>query len=324
MQTEVTTSAVEPSPPRQGAQDGSRRRISRSTLNNLMYGLIFISPWLIGLAVFVIYPIIASAYYSFTEYSVVKAPVWVGLENYRFLFTEDKLFPTALKNTLYFVFIFVPLSTAMSLTLALILNMKVKGMAFYRTVFYLPSIVPAIAMSMLWLWILNPQYGLANEVLRSLGLPTVGWMSSPTWSKPSLIIMSLWAAGGGIVIFLAGLQDIPQHLYEAAELDGAGSLAKIFKVTIPLLTPSIFFNFVIDMIAAFQYFTAAYVMTQGQGGPLDSTLFYVLLLYRNAFSYFKMGMASAMAWILFLIVFTLTVILFKTSNRWVYYEGGGR
>lgn len=238
MQTEVTGSAIEP--PGERAKGKSRERMSRATLHNLTYGLIFISPWLVGLAVFVIYPIVASAYYSFTEYSVVKAPQWVGLENYRFLLTEDKLFPTALKNTLYFVFIFVPLSTTMSLTLALILNMKVKGMAFYRTVFYLPSIVPAIAMSMLWLWILNPQYGLANEVLRKVGLPTVGWMSSPTWSKPSLIIMSLWAAGGGIVIFLAGLQDIPQHLYEAAELDGAGSLAKIFKVTIPLLTPSIF------------------------------------------------------------------------------------
>lgn len=323
MQTDITTSVVEP--PSGAVKPGkSPERFSRATRRNLMYGLIFVSPWLIGLAVFVIYPVIASAYYSFTEYSVVKPPEWVGLENYRYLFTQDKLFPTALKNTLYYVFIFVPLSTVMSLTLALLLNMKVKGMAFYRTVFYLPSIVPAIAMSMLWLWILNPQYGLANEVLRNLGLPALGWMSSPTWSKPSLIIMSLWAAGGGIVIFLAGLQDIPQHLYEAADLDGAGSLAKIFKITIPLLTPSIFFNFVIDMIAAFQYFTSAYVMTGGQGGPLDSTLFYVLLLYRNAFSYFKMGLASAMAWILFIIVFVLTLILFKSSDRWVYYEGGGR
>lgn len=323
MQTDITTGAIEQPPPGENLAARSRR-FSPSTLRNLMYGLIFVSPWLVGLVVFVLYPIIASAYYSFTVYSVVKAPEWVGLDNYKFLFTEDKLFPIALKNTLYFVFIFVPLSTLMSLSLALILNMKVKGMAFYRTVFYLPSIVPAIAMSMLWLWILNPQYGLANEMLRKVGLPTLGWMSSPTWSKPSLIIMSLWAAGSGIVIFLAGLQDIPQHLYEAAELDGAGSFQKILRVTIPLLTPSIFFNFVIDMIGAFQYFTSAYVMTSGQGGPLDSTLFYVLLLYRNAFSYFKMGLASAMAWILFLIVFTLTVILFKTSDRWVYYEGGGR
>ena len=257
MQTDITTGAVESLPPAAAKPRKSRERFSRATRHNLMYGLIFISPWLVGLVVFVIYPVIASAYYSFTEYSVVKPPEWVGLDNYRYLFTQDKLFPTALKNTLYFVFIFVPLSTVMSLSLALLLNMKVKGMAFYRTVFYLPSIVPAIAMSMLWLWILNPQYGLANEVLRSLGLPTVGWMSSPTWSKPSLIIMSLWAAGGGIVIFLAGLQDIPDHLYEAADLDGAGSLAKIFKITIPLLTPSIFFNFVIDMIGAFQYFTSA-------------------------------------------------------------------
>ena len=228
-----------------------------------------------------------------------------------------------MKNTLYYAFIYVPLSTVLSVGLALILNVKVKGMAFYRTVFYLPSIVPAIASSMLWLWILNPQYGLMNEILRLLGLPILGWMSSPVWSKPSLIIMSLWGAGGGIVIFLAGLQDIPEHLYEAAELDGANSLRKLIHVTLPLLTPSIFFNLVISLIGAFQYFTAAYVMTSGQGGPLDSTLFYALLLYRNAFSYFKMGLASAMAWFLFVIVFVATFLLFRSSDRWVHYAGVG-
>jgi len=168
-----------------------------------------------------------------------------------------------------------------------------------------------------------PQYGLANEILRVLGLLILGWMSSPDWSKPSLIIMSLWGAGAGIVIFLAGLQDIPQHLYEAAELDGANSFRKLTDVTIPLVTPSIFFNLVIDLIGAFQYFTAAYVMTGGQGGPVDSTLFYAMLLYRNAFSYFKMGLASAMAWILFVIVFIVTFLVFRSSDRWVHYAGVG-
>ena len=300
-----------------------RERIGLSTLRNTVLGLIFISPWLLGLLVFTVYPIFASLYYSFTKYSIVKDPEWIGLENFRFLFTEDHLFFTSLKNTVYYAFIYVPLSTVLSVGLALILNVKVKGMAFYRTVFYLPSIVPAIASSMLWLWILNPQYGLMNEILRLLGLPILGWMSSPVWSKPSLIIMSLWGAGGGIVIFLAGLQDIPEHLYEAAELDGANSLRKLIHVTLPLLTPSIFFNLVISLIGAFQYFTAAYVMTSGQGGPLDSTLFYALLLYRNAFSYFKMGLASAMAWFLFVIVFVATFLLFRSSDRWVHYAGVG-
>ena len=300
------------------------RKIGRTTLRNLGLGLVFISPWLVGVLVFVIYPIFASLYYSLTEYSIVKAPKWVGLQNYRMLFTQDKLYFVSLKNTLYYAVFYIPLSTVMALGLALILNMKVKAMAFYRTVFYLPSIVPAVAGSMLWLWILNPQYGLVNEILRSAGLPVLGWLSSPQWSKPALIIMSLWGAGGGIVIFLAGLQDIPEHLYEAAELDGAGGYRKLINVTLPLLTPSIFFNLVIDLINAFQYFTSAYVMTGGTGGPMDSTLFYALLLYRNAFSYFKMGYASAMAWVLFLIVFVLTLLVFRSSSRWVYYEGVGR
>ena len=310
--------------PATGVISHSHRRFNKALLRNTAYGLIFVSPWLLGLVVFTIYPIFASAYYSFTEYSVVKPPKWIGFENYRILFAQDKLFFISLKNTLYYAAFFIPLSTILAVGLALILNTKVKGMAFYRTVFYLPSIVPAIATSMLWLWILNPQYGLANQILGMFGLPPLGWMSSPQWSKPSLIIMSLWGAGGGIVIFLAGLQDIPEHLYEAAELDGANSLGKLVYVTLPLLTPSIFFNLVIDLIGAFQYFTAAYVMTGGSGGPLDSTLFYALLLYRNAFSYFRMGLASAMAWILFMIVFVLTFLLFRSSGRWVYYEGIGR
>jgi len=281
----------------------------------------FVFPWVIGLLVFNLYPILASAYYGFTEYSILRAPEWTGLENYRVMFTEDKLYFKSLSNTLYFVLLSVPLSTAIPVVLAIILNAKVKGMAFYRTVFYLPSIMPAIASSMLWLWILNPQYGLANEILRWIGLAPVGWMTSPQWSKPSLAAMSLWGAGGGIVIFLAGLQDIPVHLYEAAELDGANGLQRLFRVTLPLLTPSIFFNMVIDLIYYFQYFTQAYIMTGGTGGPLDSTLFYGMLLFRNAFEYFNMGYASAMAWILFLIVFIITFLLYNSSGRWVHYQG---
>jgi multiple sugar transport system permease protein len=308
------------SPGARQLRKNSGRRISPSTLRNTVSGLLFISPWLVGLLVFALYPILASAYFSLTSYNIVKPPQFIGLQNYRDLFV-DKYFLRSLGNTLYYAVFYIPASTIISVSLALLLNMKVKGMAFYRTVFYLPSIVPAIASSMLWLWVFNPQYGLANELLRLIGLPPLGWMSSPAWSKPSLIMMSLWAVGGGIVIFLAGLQDIPEHLYEAAELDGANSPRKIIHITIPLLTPSIFFNVVIDTIGAFQYFTAAFVMTGGQGGPLDSTLFYALLLYRNAFNYFKMGYASAMAWILFMIVFAATILIFRSSSRWVHFGG---
>lgn len=298
-----------------------RRFVRSSTLHRILIGLMFIFPWIVGLLIFNLYPILASGYYGFTQYSVLKPPEWIGLENYRVLFTEDKLFFKALENTIYFAVLCVPLSTAIPVSLALILNTKVKGMAFYRTVFYLPSIMPAIASSMLWLWILNPQYGLANQLLHLIGLPPVGWLTMPQWAKPSLAGMSLWGAGGGIVIFLAGLQDIPAHLYEAAELDGANGLQRLFKVTLPLLTPSIFFNLVIDLIFYFQYFTQAYIMTGGTGGPLDSTLFYALLLFRNAFQYFNMGYASAMAWLLFVLVFVLTFALYSSSGRWVHYQG---
>jgi len=207
------------------------------------------------------------------------------------------------------------------LAVALLLNMKLRGMAVYRTLFFLPSIVPDVASAMLWAWILNPQFGLLNGVLRALGVPTLGWLTDPTWSKPSLILIGLWTFGGSMVIFLAALQDVPEALYEAAELDGAGVLRKTWNVTLPMITPTIFFNLVLGMIGAFQYFTTAFVLSQGSGGPASSTLFYSLLLYNNAFSYFKMGYSSAMAWLLFAFVFILTWVTFKSANYWVYYEG---
>ncbi len=296
----------------------------RVGLRNNASGLFFVAPWLFGLLVFTLYPLLASAFYSLTDYSIVESPTWVGLGNYKELFTEYHLFYIALGNTLYFAAIDIPLGTVLAIVLALLLNIKVRGMSIYRTIFYLPSIVPSVCSAMLWLWVLNPQYGLANEILRALHLPALGWMASPTWSKPSLIIMDLWGAGTAVVIYLAGLQDVPDSLYEAAQLDGAGPVRRIWHITLPMLTPVIFFNLVMGLIGAFQYFTQAYVMTRGQGGPMDSTLFYALLIFRNAFQYFKMGFASAMAWILFLIVLALTLLLFKSSSRWVYYGGAMR
>lgn len=294
-------------------------RMRAGVRRDLRNGLLFTSPWLVGLVVFTIYPILASIYFSFTDYSVLKPPRWVGLGNYITLFTTDTLFPTALYNTLYYAAIALPLGIIGSVALALLLNRRVAGMSIYRTIFYLPNVVPAVAMSVLWIWLLNPNYGLFNSILKGIGLPGVPWLTSPDWSKPSLILMSLWGIGGSMVIYLAGLQDIPEHLYEAADLDGANAWQKTRHVTLPMLTPTIFFNLVMSLVGVFSYFTQAFIMTNG--GPIDSTLFYMLYLYRNAFMYFKMGYASAMAWILFVIVVSLTLFVFRSSGRWVYYGG---
>ena len=298
-----------------------RRRLSPTTLRDLRNGLLFIAPWLMGLLVFTLYPIGASFYYSFTQYDVVSAPVWVGVQNYAQILTGDTAFWRAVGNTLWYGGVSIPLGLTVAVGVALLLNMKVRGLPFFRTVFFLPSIVPDVASSLLWAWILNPQFGLANAVLRALRIPTLGWLSDPTWAKPSLVLIGLWGFGGSMVIFLAALQDIPEQLYEAAELDGANAWRKTWHVTLPMLTPTIFFNLVLGVIGAFQYFTTAFVLARGGEGPAGSLLFYALLIYRNAFSYFKMGYASALSWLLFAFVFLLTLIIFKSSGRWVYYEG---
>lgn len=283
-------------------------------------GLLFISPWLIGFLLFNLYPLVASFYYSFTSYNVLSAPEWVGTENYRELFFKDSLFFVSLKNTLYYVIVAVPLYLIVGVFLAILLNLKIKGMSFLRTMFYIPSIVPIVATAILWRWIFNPQIGLMNALLTKIGLPTIGWLTDPFWAKPSLILMGLWGIGGGMVIYLAGLQDIPQELYDAADVDGANWWQKTVKITIPMISPVIFFNLIMGMIGAFQYFTQAYIMTNG--GPLNATLFYSLYLYQNAFTFFKMGYASAQAWILFIIVLLATVLVFKSSAKFVFYQGG--
>ncbi|MBA7708694.1 Lactose transport system permease protein LacF [subsurface metagenome] len=253
-----------------------------------------------------------------TSYNVLNPPQFIGIDNYRVLFTDDPLFWKALYNTFYYAIFAIPLAILIGVSIALLLNLKVKGMPIYRTVYYLPAIVPVVGASIVWMWFLNPQYGVINGILDKIGISGPGWITDPKWSKPSLIIMSLWAIGGAILIYLAGLQDVPQSLYESAELDGANRVQKTIHITIPMITPSIFFNFIMGLIGAFQYFTQAYIMTDG--GPADSTLFYSLYLYNNAFGYFKMGYASAMAWILFLIILACTLLVFKSSAKWVYYE----
>jgi len=272
--------------------------------------------------VFTVYPIVASLYYSFTDYAVVSRPHWVGLNNYSFMFVHDDRFWIAMKNTLIFAVMSVPTSLVLSIAVAVLLNLRLRGMSIYRAAIYLPTVMPAVASSIVWLWLMDPQYGVANDILRRVGLPTIGWFADPKWSKPSFAFIGLWGIGSAVVIFLAGLQDVPESLHEAAELDGAGALKRFWHVTLPMLTPTIFFNLVMSLIGAFSLFTSVFVITRGSGGPADSTLVYSLLLYINAFSYFKMGYASAMAWVLFMIVSLATFIVFRTSGRWVYYGGG--
>lgn len=296
-----------------------RRHRSPQQLRDLLTGLLFAAPGIAGLLIFVAYPVAASVYFSFTSYNVLQPPRWVGLENYRTLLMDDPLFYKTVFNTLYIAVFTIPLSVIIALGLAMLLNLKVRGQAFYRTLFYLPTLVPFVASSILWTWIYNPQYGLFNTLLGYVGIQGPGWLSDPAWSKPALIIMSLWAAGGWMVIYLAGLQDVPQELYEAAELDGAHWWAKLFFVTIPFMSPYILLSVIIMLIGIFQYFGPVAVMTNG--GPVDSSRVYALYLYQNAFAYFKMGYASAMAWLLFIVVVVLTVIIFRSSARRVYYAG---
>lgn len=295
--------------------------MTRMERRHLRNGLLFLTPFIIGFFAFALYPLLASIYYSFCSYNVIRPPVWVGLANFRTLFFEDPLFWKSLYNTLFFTLFSVPLGLAFSIGLAMLLNQKIRGMAVYRTIFFLPTVVPVVASSVLWLWVLNPDSGLVNGVLREFGIDGPGWIANEHWSKPSLVLMSFWGVGGAVVVFLAGLAEVPQALYEVAEIDGAGRWAKFRHVTLPMLTPTILFNLVMGLIGAFQYFTQVYVMTGGKGGPVDSTMFYPLYLYRNSFYYLRMGYASAMAWLLFLVVLTVTLLVLASSRRWVHYHG---
>ncbi|MFA6242170.1 MAG: extracellular solute-binding protein [Candidatus Hydrogenedentales bacterium] len=280
-------------------------------------GYLFASPWFIGFAVFGGGPIFFSLVMSFSQYDVFNPPKFVGFANYVNLVTNDPLFYKSLWNTVY-MGLSVPVGMVVGLGIAMLLSREVRGMGVYRTIFYLPAVMPAVAASILWLWIFNPQEGVLNSVLGQFGVPNIKWLQDEAWSKPALIIMIVWGAGGSMIIWLAGLKGIPQHLYEAAELDGAGPLLRFRHVTIPMLSPYILFNLIMGLIGTFQVFTQAYIMTRG--GPLDSTLFYVYALFNNAFRYMKMGYASAMAWILFAIVLLLTVWQIRLSRRWVHYE----
>lgn len=282
---------------------------------------LFLLPWMIGFLAFTIGPMLASLYISFTEWEIVTPSVWVGPAQYLKLLRDDRFY-LSLYNTAYYVFIGVPLHLFFALLAALAVNINLRGIRLFRTLYYVPSITPAVANAILWLWIFHPQWGLANAFLQAFGLKGLYWLQDPRLAKPSLIIMSFWSIGGQMVILLAALKGIPQTLYEAAEIDGANTWQRFRSITLPLLTPALFFNLIIAIIGAFQVFTQAYIMTEG--GPNYATLFYVLYLYRMAFENFRMGYASAMAWVLFVIILFFTALQFRISERWVFYEGSLR
>ncbi len=295
-----------------------RKRWLTNSTREALTCYLFLLPWGIGFLAFVLGPVAASFVLGFMDYSIVTPPRFIGLDNYIELFTSDDRFGMSMGNTLYYVLVFVPLHIVVALLLALLLNQKVRGIAVYRTLFYVPSIVPIVAGAILWVWILQPEWGLINSTLRLIGIKGPLWLASLTWSKPALILMALWGSGSAMIIVLAGLQGVPQHLYEAAEIDGANHWQRFQHVTVPMLSPTLFFILVLSVIASFQVFTTAYVMTGG--GPAESTLFYMLYLYRRAFVLLNMGYAASMAWILFVGVLALTLFQFKLANRWVYYE----
>lgn len=280
----------------------------------------FTSPWFLGFLFLALGPMIASIILSFAKWNIITPPKWVGLANYKELL-KDPLFWKSLTVTSIFVFGSVGLKLFASLLVAMLLNQKVKVIGLFRTIFYLPTVLPIVASSMLWMWILFPQ-GLLNFFVTRLGLPPQNWLTNENLALPSLILMSLWGFGRSMIIFLAGLQGIPQYLYEAAHIDGAGPWSRFWHVTVPMLSPVIFFNLVMGIIGSFQIFTPGYLITDG--GPHNATLFYVLYLFRNAFEYFNMGYASALAWVLFFIIMAFTLLIVKSSALWVYYEAGQR
>lgn len=296
-----------------------QERTSRLSLKarKTLWGYFFVSPWIIGLLAFSVIPLLCVFYFSLTKYSVLEPPKFIGLANYEEMI-HDELFWKSLYNTAYYVFFRLPLWLIVGLGLAMLLNRKERAIRIYRTGFYLPTIIPLVASSMLWLWLLNPQVGLINLTLRQFGIVAPNWLHDEKWAKMVIIWMGVWQVGQTMMIFLAGLQEIPEHLYEAAEIDGASGWQKLLRITLPMMTPTIFFNAVTGIISAFQVFGSAFIMTGG--GPVNATLFFVLYLYRRAFQFLEMGFASGMAVVLFFIVLVLTALLFRSSKSWVHYE----
>jgi multiple sugar transport system permease protein len=288
-----------------------------------LQGFLFVSPWVIGFVVFTAFPLLFSLYASFTNYDITSRMDFIGLSNYRKMLFDDPLFWVSLKNTLFYVGWMVPLTTIGSILMAIMLNVKIPGMRLFRTIFYMPSVLSGIGVYILWMQLLSPSSGLVNTVLDWFGIQGPAWLTDPNWSKPAVIFMKMWAVGGGMLMYLASLQNVPPQLYEAAEIDGAGLLHRFRHITLPMITPVIFFDLVTSLIGGFQVFQEGYVMSgDGSGSPMNSLLFFNLHLWHKAFTVFDMGYATAMAWVLFVIVVGLTMINLKLAKRWVHYEGG--
>jgi multiple sugar transport system permease protein len=284
-------------------------------------GYLFILPWIVGFVVFTAGPIAASLFFSFTNWKGFGRINGVGLKNYEQLFTWDELFRHSLRVSATYTLWHVPLFICFALAVALLLNSRrLKGLEFYRLIYYLPSVVAGVASAITWQWIFDTNYGVLNGLLGLIGIPPVRWLTSPEMALPAFVVMGQWGIGGAMIIFLAGLKGIPEHLYEAAAIDGANAWQKFRNVTLPMLSPTVFFVLILTTINSFQVFTAAYIITQG--GPMNATLFYYLLLYQRAFRDFEMGVATAMAWVLFLVIMGLTILQFRLARRWVYYEAG--
>ena len=295
-----------------------RQRPSRLLMKEYLAFYLFAAPWLLGLLFFTLGPTIASFVLSFTEYPLIVAPTWIGLANYANMIT-DELVVQALKVTFLYSLGAVPLGLTAAFLIAILMNQGIHGIRVFRTVYYIPAIISGVPVALVWMWVLNPDFGVLNSALRTIGIQGPAWLFNREWVIPAFIMMSLWSVGAPMVIFLAGLQGIPQHLYEAAEIDGATTIERFFNVTIPMMSPVILFNLVLGVIGSFQIFTPAYIMTSG--GPANASLFYGLYLYDNAFRWLKMGYASALAWLMFMIILILTLLIFRLTGRWVYYEG---
>lgn len=294
-----------------------KKKMSKAKKRAAICGYLFAAPWIIGFLAFTLYPMLSSLYYSFTNYNLANQADWIGLTNYEIIFTSDKLIPIAVYNTLYYAILSVPLTLIIGLSIAMLLNQKVKGIGLIRTIYYLPNVISVVATTMLWQFIFQNN-GLLNSFLSLFGINGPGWLTDPSVSKITLVLMDTWNAGGAMIIYLAGLQGIPRRYYEAADIDGAGSIRKFFSITLPLLMPSILFNLIMGIIGSLQTFSQSFIMTNG--GPANSTMFYMLALYKRAFSDMQMGYACAMAWVFLIPTVLITLIVFKLLGNKVHYE----
>jgi multiple sugar transport system permease protein len=300
----------------------SRRRVARRQMvRRHIAGWLFASPWIVGFVLWTLGPMLASLALSFTEWDLISQPQWVGLRNYQELLADALVWKSLSVTTLYAV-VSVPLHLVIGMALAMLLNRPIRGVRIYRTLLYLPAVLSGVAVALLWRWLLSADFGLVNLLLSYVGIQGPSWLGDERWALPSLIVMSLWGVGAGTIVYLAGLQGIPTDLYEAAEVDGAQGWARFRHITLPMMTPVLFFQLIVGVIAALQTFTQAFIITKG--GPNNATNFVLLYLYRNAFQYFRMGFASALAWVLFIYILLLTLLMFRSSAAWVYYEGEKR